>query len=1124
MSPAMAAYFQGLHDDAMRSYEVAKRARALGLDPSLEVEIPPTEDLAARVEAQVGPPGVAQKIRDATVKLGNREVVSLVVAQDVAAELAAQGKSKEACLDQAVRTGVSILTEGVTVAPLEGIAQVKVGKNADGSDYLDLLFAGPIRAAGGTAQAMSVLIGDVVRRKLGVGAFHATNDEVERYKEEIDAYKMTVRLQNNPRPDEIETIARGCPVCINGEGTERQEVQGNRDLPRVETNQLRGGACLVMAEGLILKAPKVLKHVDALKLEGWEFLKKVGKKEAAAQATGAIPDISPNLKFMDEVLAGRPVFSQPGRAGGFRLRYGRARTAGLASTALHPATMAVLDDFLAVGTQLKTERPGKGTVATPCDTIEGPTVLLRGGALVRLNSIQEVRDARPHIAQVVDAGEMLVPFGEFAENNSNLPHSPWVVEWWRHERATKGAVPDLSTGRDMVADAEATGVALHPAATLFWHDVTLLQVRELSDAILRDGQWDAGLRIPLTSAAKQVLVEIVCLHGVDGDAATIPEPVAYPLLRCLGLDLRDGRIVETPRRSMLRDPCQPDLDERFPIVDLVSRLAGFKVMPRGPFRIGARMGRPEKADQRMMRPPPHGLVPVGAEGGLQRLIKDAAEHDSVLVEVGRRRCPSCGTEGWRMRCECGARTDAMPMPAIREKQPFALGPELRAARARLALDRLPDSMKGVAGLSSAGKTPEPMEKLLLRARHNIYVYKDGTSRFDLSDVPVTHVRPQEIGTSVEKMREFGYTQDALGRPLESPDQLVELKVQDVVLSHSALDFFLRVAQFLDDLLERFYHMPRVFNAAHRRDLVGHLLIALAPHTSGGVLCRLIGSTPAQAQFCHPVFHAAKRRNCDGDEDAFLLLLDGLVNFSRAYIPDQRGGLMDLPLLLATRLDPNEVDKEAHNLDVLWSYPLEFYRATVRHAHPKEVAAQMGLVAARIGKAEQYEGYGFTHDTASISEAPAQSAYKTIAAKGGQGATKRKLMIQMELARRLRGVDESEVAARIIGSHLLPDIIGKLKAFSKQEVRCGKCSRKYRRMPLGGVCSCGNESLTLTVHEASVRTYLQVAKEICTMYKVDDYTQQRLRLAEQYIASVFENDKVRKPKLSDFLAQAPVATT
>ena len=80
--------------------------------------------------------------------------------------------------------------------------------------------------------------------------------------------------------------------------------------------------------------------------------------------------------------------------------------------------------------------------------------------------------------------------------------------------------------------------------------------------------------------------------------------------------------------------------------------------------------------------------------------------------------------------------------------------------------------------------------------------------------------------------------------------------------------------------------------------------------------------------------------CDGDEDCVMLLMDGLVNFSRSYLPDRRGGQMDAPLVLTSRIDPNEVDKEAHNVDVLFQYPLAFYEATLKYANPKDLVKIM----------------------------------------------------------------------------------------------------------------------------------------------------------------------------------------
>ena len=77
--------------------------------------------------------------------------------------------------------------------------------------------------------------------------------------------------------------------------------------------------------------------------------------------------------------------------------------------------------------------------------------------------------------------------------------------------------------------------------------------------------------------------------------------------------------------------------------------------------------------------------------------------------------------------------------------------------------------------------------------------------------------------------------------------------------------------------------------------------------------------------------------------------------------------MDSPLVLTTRLDPNEIDKEAHNVDCLRTYPLEFYRAAMDMKDPTDIEKIMDLVGGRIGTPAQYEGLGFTHDTADISE-------------------------------------------------------------------------------------------------------------------------------------------------------------
>ena len=86
-----------------------------------------------------------------------------------------------------VCAGLAVLTEGILVAPLDGVVSAHILDNSDGTQCLGINYAGPIRSAGGTGQALSVLIGDLLRRQFGLAPAQVTHEETERYKEEVRA-------------------------------------------------------------------------------------------------------------------------------------------------------------------------------------------------------------------------------------------------------------------------------------------------------------------------------------------------------------------------------------------------------------------------------------------------------------------------------------------------------------------------------------------------------------------------------------------------------------------------------------------------------------------------------------------------------------------------------------------------------------------------------------------------------------------------------------------------------------------------------------------------------------------------------------------------------------------------
>lgn len=220
--------------------------------------------------------------------------------------------------------------------------------------------------------------------------------------------------------------------------------------------------------------------------------------------------------------------------------------------------------------------------------------------------------------------------------------------------------------------------------------------------------------------------------------------------------------------------------------------------------------------------------------------------------------------------------------------------------------------------------------------------------------------------------------------------------------------------------------------------------------------------------------------------------------------------MDAPLILNTRIDPHEIDKEAHNMDVMPRYPLEFYEATLRYANPSELSQLMETVERRLGSESQYEGLKFSFDTGDIAAGPSTSRYKTLE------TMEEKTSAQLGLARRIRAVDERDVAERLIKHHFIPDLKGNMRAFAGQQFRCTGCNAKYRRIPLSGQCTrCGGK-LILTMTRGGVEKYLQVAMRVAHEYGVSDYTKQRLKLTQRDIKSVFESDAHRQLSLADFL--------
>ncbi len=1142
MSKEMEDYFTSLHHKVDLCYDIAAEARAKNLDPENYVESPQAKDVAGRVEKLIGPDGVADRIRELKANGLSDDQVAFEVVSDILDKKIGQIEDLDKRVERAIRVGLAIKTMGVVSAPLEGISKVAIRDDQQGNKFLSLYFAGPIRAAGGTTAALCLLIADYVRKKTNISKYKATEAEIGRYVEEVKLYHRRVHLQYPSSNDEIRFAVEHLPVEINGDATEDEEVSAFRDLPRIETNFIRGGACLVLNDGVLLKAPKLLKIAKSMNIEGWDWLgelKKVAdkgvkseKSEERKENNKVEEKVPPNFKYIADIIAGRPVFSHPSRKGGHRIRYGRSRDTGLAAGGIHPATMVILDKFVAIGTQLRIERPGKSTSICPVNSVEPPIVKLKSGDVIKVSSMKEAEGIFHDIKRILFLGDIVFGFGEFAENNHKLIPSGYVPEWWSLEleksAKEKGNIPEVlqkflmdpfnvvPTAEEALQLSQDYKIPLHPTYVDFWGNITVEELNTLRNAFIK-GFIEAECKIVLVNEKpiKKILVKAFVLHNIRDDKIIFSK--AMNTIYVAIFNLKNSEEIKK--------------DENNDVFSYFFRCSYIKIKNKAPYFIGTRMGRPEKSERKSMKGV-HTLFPLSDQVGNTRLVETAMELGKVKIDVCRKKCDKCGTITIFNICpKCATPTKLQKIcvsckksyPTFEEVCTKCGQPLKSSSEAFFNINEyvsnvlqslkmhLPKGFKGIFGLTNNFKVPEPIEKGLLRAKNGVLVYKTAEVRYDATDIPLTHFKPKEIQTSVKTLKELGYTHDYKGEDLIDENQIIELKVQDIVVSEDCANYFIKVANFLDDELEFFYRMDKFYKVSNKEDLIGHLAVGLAPHTSAGIIGRIIGVTKARSIYAHPFWHSAKRRNCDGDEDGIMLLLDPLLNFSRIYLPSKIGGRMDATLVISTLLDPNEIEPEAHNLDSLFRYPLEFYEATERFAPPNEIEKTMMLVKVRLGKPEQFENIGFNIPTEDINEGPTVTAYKTYESMDD------KIEAQLNLAKLIKAVDAKNMAEKILSTHFNPDILGNLRRFSTQEFRCVKCNTKYRRPPISNAINCPkcNNKIILTVNRGGIEKYIPRAIKLCKDFKLANYTMQRMELIQEYVESLTNNPKIKQQKMSDF---------
>ncbi|MFX0125919.1 MAG: hypothetical protein ACFFAE_20025 [Candidatus Hodarchaeota archaeon] len=637
---------------------------------------------------------------------------------------------------------------------------------------------------------------------------------------------------------------------------------------------------------------------------------------------------------------------------------------------------------------------------------------------------------------------------------------------------------------------EITKVPLHPYYSFNWNEIAISDLIKLVNDINLSSENSLSNNEDIQIILRQLGVPFI-----------ISDEKIHVERFTLFFNLLKGKLDQLT--SIISE--KTEVIETEQLVQLITRIPIKSLCQR---RIGVKVVRVEKAEPRHVTPPAHVLFPIGPYGGSQRDILKTANNPNFKIQATERFCTFCDLETFQVYCpECNQETrqryicknEHISFKRICEEcgeygvtsrpKPFNISNLLNSGFERtghLELERI----KGVSYLKNKNNpTPENVIKGILRSKHDIFVYKDGTARFDQTNAPLSHFTPREIHLSLTELKQLGYTHDIQGNDIIDPDQIIELFPYDIIVSKTGGDFLVQLSNFIDDELVCLYNLSPYYRINSIKNLTGSLIVGLSPFSTVAIIGRVIGFTENDVLYAHPFWHQLKTRNCNGDIDSMTLLLDVLINFSFEFIPVSRGGAMDIPSIIYLSDEWETANNYALYDSVVTN--LTFYRSLVTNPLKEDL----------LSYSQSYltSKYPFEHFNDNISHHSYENLFR-------ESKIVTKIEIILDILRLIRGIEPVEFVDGILEKDILIKITSSMDRFFLQPLRCKVCKTTFRRVPLFEKCPiCHNETIGLTLSEGWVLRYFQIINQLKKKYSsnISEYSRSWIELIELNKRLIFD---------------------
>ncbi|MHA1977425.1 MAG: hypothetical protein ACW98F_14805 [Candidatus Hodarchaeales archaeon] len=1069
-------YVEQIKKTLTAQIQIANNARSLKFDPYYAIESKITPSSTENILAVLDIPGLEKYLPGKITQHKNILLLAADVAKQIVNGRFLKG-TRENLVLLAIQSSFVILSRGQCSVPKEYVHKVRIDPK---QNYLTLFFTNTIRYVPGTIIGLVILISDYLRGILHLNRFHSSPEIIGRYEEELEIFlNMSDRVfQYNI--DHLKLFIKNIGIELSSDPYERIEVQKYRNLPKL-TNHLRMGLSVTL-ERILRDLQLIIIQKIKSGIPEWEWLDKL-----------QFIALKQNRKFgTEDIRSTQPLLSQSNRLGGFRLRYGESRITGFGTIGIHPVIMA-LTGILTPGCTVQLDLSDNSYAINPVSSIMGPLVELRDGSLKRINTLSELRKMKPQIRQIWEMGDILLSITDIPLSTPVI-FSAWTEEWWNRELKTKIATnkehmteilkSDISeveiqqllqepmnyypTWDLAISLSKAFHIPLHPRFSLNWNEIAISDFLLLVQRINTAPEAFLPLDEEVIRVIKQLGVPFELLEDRISSEILNPFIPIFASKSSKMMDILKDEVETITVESL----CEEMLE--VPIRSLCHRRIGFKLL------------RVEKSEPRFINPPHHALFPLGKHGGPQRDFFKLPQDSSIKIRVADRYCNSCGINSFNVYCsECKQPTDQQytcreghisdsPICSNCEKKAYPM--KLKTVNINAIFNSnikkvgSPEikKVKGISNLDNTYGIPESLIKGILRAKHGIFVFKDGTSRFSYTNSPIRTFTANEINTPINELQRLGYSHDIFGENLTQKEQLIEIFPYDIIINEEGLKFLFTQSKFLDDELAFQYNKSPYYRFQSHKAVTGSLVVGISPTSQIGVIGRLIGYTNSNVLFAHPLWHLLKSRSCNGVTDSITLLLDVLLNFSREFVPTYHGGALDIPLVI------NLVDKWKDLVDYA-----KFDTLVLNHIFYQELQrtpALKSLITQEISLLTTPEGAIHTSNDISTYSINNLLTEKKVVER---------IKIALESLQTIRGVEEGKYVDNLLINDFLIKISMSISRFFQQPIRCKYCKTTYRRVPLSEKCpQCNNKTLELTLSKGWVLRYLEIINLLSDRYSSD----------------------------------------